>query len=219
MVNPNILKRSFTRYQKGFTIVELLIVVVVIAILATISIVSYNGITDRARTAKTLSLVRQWNQTIILYQATSSRLPNDWTCLGNDVNDFPAEASASIGLGQCERNFIITNTPPDWTSEFKTVPTAGQTLSTPNLLRANTSLSTGGLDKYTYGSNGYMRGIVYASIFDPAMAPQNKPGAYIFYALKGSDCTIGVQHRLLGNIRICAVKLTSDNYASEIYQP
>ncbi len=34
--------------QKGFTIVELLIVVVVIAILATITIVAYNGIQNRA---------------------------------------------------------------------------------------------------------------------------------------------------------------------------
>lgn len=32
----------------GFTIVELLIVIVVIAILATISVVAYNGIQDRA---------------------------------------------------------------------------------------------------------------------------------------------------------------------------
>jgi prepilin-type N-terminal cleavage/methylation domain-containing protein len=34
--------------DEGFTIVELLIVVVVIAILAAITIVSYNGITNRA---------------------------------------------------------------------------------------------------------------------------------------------------------------------------
>ena len=37
---------------RGFTIVELLIVIVVIAVLAAISIVAYNGIQDRARQSK-----------------------------------------------------------------------------------------------------------------------------------------------------------------------
>ena len=39
--------------QRGFTIVELLIVVVIIAILAAITIVAYNGIQNRAKTSST----------------------------------------------------------------------------------------------------------------------------------------------------------------------
>lgn len=39
--------------QTGFTIVELLIVIVVIGILAAITIVAYNGIQDRARASQT----------------------------------------------------------------------------------------------------------------------------------------------------------------------
>lgn len=38
--------------KQGFTIVELLIVIVIIGILAAITIVAYNGIQDRARAAK-----------------------------------------------------------------------------------------------------------------------------------------------------------------------
>jgi len=47
--------KSNTQAQKGFTIVELLIVVVVIAILAAITIVSYNGITNRANASAAAS--------------------------------------------------------------------------------------------------------------------------------------------------------------------
>lgn len=43
--------------QKGFTLVELIIVIVVIGILSTIGIVSYNGAQQRARNASRLSAV------------------------------------------------------------------------------------------------------------------------------------------------------------------
>ena len=42
------IKSNLQASDRGFTIVELLIVVVVIAVLAAITIVSYNGITSRA---------------------------------------------------------------------------------------------------------------------------------------------------------------------------
>lgn len=46
------MNKVWAQKQNGFTIVELLIVIVVIGILAAITIVSYNGIQDRARTAQ-----------------------------------------------------------------------------------------------------------------------------------------------------------------------
>lgn len=51
--------KNLYKDNAGFTIVELLIVVVVIAILAAITIVSYNGITNRARTAAVQSAASQ----------------------------------------------------------------------------------------------------------------------------------------------------------------
>lgn len=44
------------RRQRGFTIVELLIVIVVIAILAAITITSYTGIQDRAKATQIISM-------------------------------------------------------------------------------------------------------------------------------------------------------------------
>jgi prepilin-type N-terminal cleavage/methylation domain-containing protein len=54
--------------QNGFTIVELLIVVVVIAILAAITIVSYNGIQNRAKESSAQSAATQIYKKIALWQ-------------------------------------------------------------------------------------------------------------------------------------------------------
>jgi prepilin-type N-terminal cleavage/methylation domain-containing protein len=53
----------------GFTIVELLIVIVVIAILATISIAAYTNIQDRAKNAATISAVEQTIKAIHMYNS------------------------------------------------------------------------------------------------------------------------------------------------------
>jgi len=64
-----------TQAQKGFTIVELLIVVVVIAILAAITIVSYNGITNRANDSSAKSVAASVQKKVELYAAEESRYP------------------------------------------------------------------------------------------------------------------------------------------------
>jgi prepilin-type N-terminal cleavage/methylation domain-containing protein len=54
--------------SSGFTIVELLIVIVVIAILATISIVAYTGIQNRAKSGAVTSALNQAAKKITLWQ-------------------------------------------------------------------------------------------------------------------------------------------------------
>ena len=60
--------------KPGFTIVELLIVIVVIAILAAISIVAYNGIQNRARIGQVSSELSQAAKKIALWQVDNPGL-------------------------------------------------------------------------------------------------------------------------------------------------
>lgn len=60
---------------KGFTIVELLIVIVVIGILAAITIVAYNGITKRASDTQRRSDVQSIAKALELYYIDNNRYP------------------------------------------------------------------------------------------------------------------------------------------------
>lgn len=61
--------------KHGFTIVELLIVVVVIAILAAISIVSYTGITDRSRVSTAMSELSTMRKKFDIYKIDNGSYP------------------------------------------------------------------------------------------------------------------------------------------------
>ena len=78
--------KSKTQAQKGFTIVELLIVVVVIAILAAITIVSYNGITNRANASAAKSTAATLQKKAELYQSENGRYPIALTELSSDTS-------------------------------------------------------------------------------------------------------------------------------------
>lgn len=62
--------------RSGFTIVELLIVIVVIAILAAISIVAYNGVQNRAKNAQVQADITYVNKKILLYHAENGVYPS-----------------------------------------------------------------------------------------------------------------------------------------------
>lgn len=56
------------RVNKGFTLVELLIVIVIIAILAAISVVAYNGIQERASNTQITSVVDTYKKAFMMYK-------------------------------------------------------------------------------------------------------------------------------------------------------
>jgi len=68
--------------NRGFTIVELLIVIVVIAILAAISIVAYNGMQQRARDTQRLQDVKTIAKALELYYIENGVYPSS-SCSSN----------------------------------------------------------------------------------------------------------------------------------------
>ncbi len=67
--------RKTKQQSQGFTIVELLIVIVVIAILAAITVVAYNGIQQRARDAQRQSDIVTIKKALELYYTANNRYP------------------------------------------------------------------------------------------------------------------------------------------------
>lgn len=77
------------RYTSGFTIVELLVVIVVIAILATIAIVSYSWVTRDANNTKRIAGAQELVKVLSTYKLKFGGLPTDIAnnstyCLSDD---------------------------------------------------------------------------------------------------------------------------------------
>ena len=93
-------KQTYHSNNRGFTIVELLIVIVVIAILAAISVVAYNGIQSRATQTANFAAIRNYLQAFQLMKTETGSLPegfnNDSSCLGSACATVVGTSTATI---------------------------------------------------------------------------------------------------------------------------
>ncbi len=79
------IRSDIAHKQKGFTIVELLIVIVVIAILAAITIVAFNGIQNRASDSTAQQDLAVFHKKVALFNADYGYYPRDATDLVNNI--------------------------------------------------------------------------------------------------------------------------------------
>lgn len=89
------------RNTQGFTIIELLVVIVVLAVLMSVTVAAYGGIQQRSKNAAILTQVNQWAKILSLYKVEKGSYPlSSYSCVGNDVNDFAA--TDAMPLGRCQ---------------------------------------------------------------------------------------------------------------------
>jgi prepilin-type N-terminal cleavage/methylation domain-containing protein len=146
--------------MRGFTIVELLIVIVVIGILAAITIVAYNGISNRATAATLQADLGSASKTLKLYQAdygffptsidsvTHCPTPADTqyclkTSSGNDFVNYSANNAASpqtFTLDAVSTNgtqyYITQDSTPQLASDTVTIGATTGTTTTGSTLTA-----------------------------------------------------------------------------------
>lgn len=81
---------------RGFTLVELLIVLVVIAILAAITLVAYNGVQDKAEVTKTTTAVKAYQKALTMYKIENGSYPTTGAfCLGDQYGTFTGQSTPS----------------------------------------------------------------------------------------------------------------------------
>lgn len=103
MLNSRITISPRKILSSGFTIVELLIVIVVIGILAAITVVVYNGIQDRARTTQMASGISQYAKALSNYVAVNGAYPTSAysgaiACFDGTVNCLGSAVQAESTL-------------------------------------------------------------------------------------------------------------------------
>lgn len=200
--------------REGFTIVELLIVIVVIAILATIGVVAYNGIQKRAVNAQVLVSVRNYEvmlKNTLAYSKMYPNLTSDSTlvwngdtvdgvpaCLGTGMNDTDHDATGYCyniyvshqnfwrNGGNSQANGVSTSTLGTSYSNFIRKATG----DSPPTVSAHkpVEISSGSVKKH---STGIMYGFNLPPVpnsYESAYNPNAKSGVFLYYVLYGRTC-------------------------------
>ena len=102
---------------RGFTIVELLIVIVVIAILAAISVVAYRGIQERSRYTVMKQDIATINKAIQMYIASNGTIPCG--AITPPVTTWVTTANTSQSLA-------IPGLVPEYLSKMPSIPDDGK---------------------------------------------------------------------------------------------
>ena len=198
------------RIESGFTIVELLVVIVVIGILSAIGVVAFRNIQERAYSARVISAVDSYGKGLKMYHITNGRFPDygtSWgTCLGR-TTDYPA--ADGFPAGACYMRSDGTSIEYANDNLYSELQTIIKTMPDPTLKLAE--------ETYGSGVKGRYRGIYYEH-------QNNSPGstwpdwAYVEYVVKGQvPCPqdYSTRYSAVDNVTFCSTIVWAQDAGSD----
>lgn len=214
--------KKYLHIRTGFTIVELLIVIVIIAILATISIIAYGNIQRKATAARAGYIAKEYEKVIKAYRSVEGTLPqtDEWApvgggkkvvCLG-PPDDYPEDDTFAEGECATWRNSTMSGRVShfidhDINEKLRTI--ASSLPSSDYSVIQAPSLETTGIWGATYSDVAY-RGFVYRTENN-----EDETSGYITYFLEGTQtCVSGETHHHSG-LTECVINVGSDNNEEE----
>lgn len=124
----------------GFTIVELLIVIIVVAILAAIVITVYNGITARAQYSAERQDISNIQQALELYKADKGYYPDSSNCV--NAPGYTNYQSSWCGWAQGQGDSFIPGVVPAY---IRALPTLSRSLPRDNTYLYQSRTATNGI--------------------------------------------------------------------------